>query len=510
MELESLELLSLPLFYQMYTLYMRKKKLLYACFALFLILRLYGLGTDISNSDALRWHKRSVNFLMAIKSLDFKSTYQHYQPGVTLMWIDSVVNQLGFWTQETLKQTPKTLENSDYYVIENGAATALIVIILFSLLILQTKLIEELWDEKTAIYFAFLMSVEPYLIGIDRWFHLTSIETYFALTSILLLLVWKKNGGNRLVVFSAFFLSLSVLSKLTTLIILPVYIYIFVSRLKRSGNLGLDIIKSIGVFATIFIITTLLFFPALLFDTAHVLQKLYSAVNGAVSNDLRVWVLPKQIEHVFYFLILLFKLSPVTLLFFILTVLNVKKLTQKQHLFPLALVLILYFTSLSLTGRKIDRYAVVMFPYVILLISVYFSVIKRLGYFAAALSLIFIVYITYLYSPVFSAYYSPLFGGTKMAYKIGVYDNSGEYYAQSALFLNTLGRNKNTYVPYNVDSFSPFYKGTTLREYVNNVDFIVTSVDHLNSEKIVCRDVFKTFGSKVDKIVYVFKCGSSI
>ena len=227
---------------------MRKKKLLYACFALFLILRLYGLGTDISNSDALRWHKRSVNFLMAIKSLDFKSTYQHYQPGVTLMWIDSVVNQLGFWTQKTLKQTPKTLENADYYVIENGAATALVVIILFSLLILQTKLIEELWNEKTAIYFAFLMSVEPYLIGIDRWFHLTSLETYFALTSILLLLVWKKNGGNRLVVFSAFFLSLSVLSKLTTLIILPVYIYIFVSRLKRSGNLGLDIIKSIGVF----------------------------------------------------------------------------------------------------------------------------------------------------------------------------------------------------------------------------------------------------------------------
>ena len=489
---------------------MRKKKLLYACFALFLILRLYGLGTDISNSDALRWHKRSVNFLMAIKSLDFKSTYQHYQPGVTLMWIDSIVNQLGFWTQKTLKQTPKTLENADYYVIENGVATALIVIILFSLLILQSKLIQELWDEKTAIYFAFLMSVEPYLIGIDRWFHLTSLETYFALTSILLLLVWKKNGRNRLVVFSAFFLSLSVLSKLTTIVILPAYIYIFIDRLRRGRNLFSDMMKFVSIFVVAFMFTSVIFFPALLFDTVHVLQKLYLAVNGAISNDLRVWVLPKQIEHVFYFLILLFKLSPVTSLFFILTVLNVKKLNEKQHLFPLALVLVLYFASLSFTGQKIDRYAVVMFPYIILLISVYLSVIKRLGYFAVALSLIFIVYITYLYSPVFSAYYSPLFGGTKMAYKIGIYDNSGEYYAQSALFLNTLGRNKNTYVPYNVDSFSPFYKGTTLREYVNNVDFIVTSVDHLNSEKIVCRDVFKTFGSKVDKIVYVFKCGSSI
>lgn len=489
---------------------MRHRKLLYVCFVLFLILRLYGLGSDISNSDALRWHKRSTNFLSAIKSLDFKATYQHYQPGITLMWIDSFVNQFGFWVQKSFMQTPKTLENADYYIIENGVSTAVIVLILFSLLVLQARLIENLWDEKTALYFVFLISVEPYLIGIDRWFHLTSLETYFAFTSILLLLVWRKTGKNKLIIFSAILFSLSVLSKLTTIVILPAYIYIFVTRLMRSRNLVPDITKSVGVFIIVFIFISLFLFPALLFNTSYVLQKLYSAVTGAVSNDLRIQVLPKQIERVFYFLILLFRLSPVTLFFFVLSILSAKKLSGKQHLFPLVLAFSLYFVSLSLTGQKIDRYSIVMFPYIILLISTYLSSIKALGYFAVILSFVFIVFVIYSYVPVLSAYYSPLFGGMKMAYKLGIYDNSGEYYAQSALFLNTLGRDRVTYIPYNVDTFAPFYKGISLHEYPHDVDFVVTSFDHLNSEKIICRDLLKTFGSKEDKIVYVFKCKPSI
>src|SRR3989344_785340 len=59
---------------------------------LFLLMRLPGLGRDMANSDALRWYHRSGEFSQAIKTRNFRSTYQHYQPGVTLMWISSVVN----------------------------------------------------------------------------------------------------------------------------------------------------------------------------------------------------------------------------------------------------------------------------------------------------------------------------------------------------------------------------------------------------------------------------------
>ncbi|EKD96540.1 MAG: hypothetical protein ACD_24C00003G0003 [uncultured bacterium] len=38
---------------------------------LFFIFRLPGLGKDISNSDAARWHRRSEDFLNALKSGNF-------------------------------------------------------------------------------------------------------------------------------------------------------------------------------------------------------------------------------------------------------------------------------------------------------------------------------------------------------------------------------------------------------------------------------------------------------
>ncbi len=62
----------------------------------FISLRVFGLGTDISNSDAARWHRRSESFLSAIKQGNFSATYQKYHPGVTLMWINSLVKQTAF------------------------------------------------------------------------------------------------------------------------------------------------------------------------------------------------------------------------------------------------------------------------------------------------------------------------------------------------------------------------------------------------------------------------------
>ena len=83
---------------------------------LFLFLRLPGLGRDIANSDSIRWHRRSEKFLSALKQRDLSSTYQHYQPGVSLMWINSIVKQAAFSYQlatiSSSDNAPKTLENA--------------------------------------------------------------------------------------------------------------------------------------------------------------------------------------------------------------------------------------------------------------------------------------------------------------------------------------------------------------------------------------------------------------
>ena len=57
---------------------------------LFLFTRLVGLKTDNINPDAVNWHYRSQQFIVGLKQLDFEKTYQHYHPGVVLMWVTGV------------------------------------------------------------------------------------------------------------------------------------------------------------------------------------------------------------------------------------------------------------------------------------------------------------------------------------------------------------------------------------------------------------------------------------
>lgn len=56
-------------------------------FVLFLLTRLPYLGHDAINPDGVNWYFRSEQFYVGIKTFDFAKTYQHYHPGVSLMWV---------------------------------------------------------------------------------------------------------------------------------------------------------------------------------------------------------------------------------------------------------------------------------------------------------------------------------------------------------------------------------------------------------------------------------------
>ena len=159
---------------------MKKTILIYSLIAIvFLAFRLVGQGSDMANSDSIRWHRRSEKFLTAIKQGDLKSTYQHYQPGVILMWLNAPVKQAGFWYQINQTDEPKTLENADYFPIIHGYSKNVVVLVLLALLLYQMWAISKLFSKEASYIYGLLIALEPYLIGIDRWFHLTSLETYF-------------------------------------------------------------------------------------------------------------------------------------------------------------------------------------------------------------------------------------------------------------------------------------------------------------------------------------------
>lgn len=450
---------------------------------LFLFVRTVGLGSDIANSDATRWHRRTENFISAIANFDFASTYQHYQPGVTLMWVSIPAKHFVY---------KGLLEHADYFPTINMVGQASIVGVLTILFAAQLFALRKLYGEKTAVIYGSLLALEPYLIGVDRWYHVTSLEIYFGFTAFLALLLWLKDQNRKLLLLSAALLSLSVLAKFTSLILLPLFVFIIFRTNK----------KRLVEFLLVFLLSLFVLFPALWVAPLTVFQNVKEALLGAVTNEIRgeSVILPGSF---YYAAILLFKLSPLTLLFFGLAML---KKIKASYVFA---YLGIYYLFLSVAGQKIDRYALVFIPPIILIVSLYLSELsfKKLSVCLFGV-LLFFVYVAHIYHPVYSAYYSPILDGFNGAMKVQVYDNSGEYFAQTASYLNSIGPDAVVYVPDNIESFLFYFKGTVVREFNPDVDYVIRSVDW-NRRQVWdenCPQIEKIFGPSNISIVTIFKC----
>ncbi|MFC1622365.1 glycosyltransferase family 39 protein, partial [Patescibacteria group bacterium] len=264
-----------------------RKILFFVIVALFLGVRLVGVGTDIANTDSTRWHRRSYEFLEGLKRFDLAETYQHYQPGVTGMWITLPARELAFkyqmW-QGVLE--PKTLNNADFFPIIHGLSKASIIIVLAALLLFHMKSIEKLFNRNTALIYGFFMIVEPYLVGIDRWFHMTSLETYFAFASLLALFIWNKDKNKKLFIFSALFFALSVLSKLTSLILGPILLFILLNHYRNERD-SKSVIKNIVTYGLVVFGVFIILFPALWADFPVTINKLIGSFGGAVLENVR-------------------------------------------------------------------------------------------------------------------------------------------------------------------------------------------------------------------------------
>lgn len=471
---------------------------------IFLAFRLWDIGYDMSNSDAARWHRRSESFLSAIKKGDFASTYRHYQPGVTLMWVNSLVKQSISFYQSFNSDQNITLENYQKFPLIDGISKTINILILLSILIFQIYLLTKTYNKKIALIYGFLISIEPYMTGIDRWFHLTSFETYFGFTAFLLILLYQKDKIYKWLILGSLFLAFSILSKLTSLILLP----LLVLMVFYTGN---DLKKSI-IFISLTFLFCFLLFPAFWVDLPDVLYKLFFAITSAVSDDIRATELHGYVSNLFYPLILIYKLSPVTLLLLIFSLFNIIKNYRflDKNIVYVMLYFSIYIVFLSVSQKKIDRYVLVMIPPILLLVANYLSKAKTQFSLAVLASYtLFTMFLIYNYHPVYSAYYSPVLGGTRSALGLGIYDNSGEYFAQAAFYLNKKGRDISVYIPDNFESFSYYFGGNKQREFSSQTDYVVKSIDIDRSitTDINCPVVENSFGPKDYKhVVYIYKC----
>lgn len=488
---------------------MTRKKIAYAVIILmFFGFRLPGLGYDISNTDAFRWHLRTDKFLRAVKDFDTRGMYQHYQPGVTLMWLNSLVKQTAFSFQYHILQDkdPHTIKDSGWYPLIHGISKAELVFLYGIMLIVQIYLIKKNFGEKSSLIYGLLLVGEPYLIGIDRWFHLTSLEAYLGFTVLLLYITWYESEQKKYLILSAILTAFAVLSKTDSLVIIPVIILTLVPKFIKKKKRTLF---SFALFLAVFIMTMVVIFPPLVLHPVDTISKIYQGAANAVTDSYRDEQLSLMSKTIFYNVVFLYKLSPLVLVIFILSLVQHMDLYRNFfHRFIFIYFLAFYF-AFTIAQQKIDRYAVVMIPPIILMTSLYLAKFKNhiaLGILGANLLHVFII--AYIYYPVFSAYYSPIFLGTRGAKYFGIYDNSGEYFAQAAFYLNDKPRDTKVYVPNGMSSFEPYFKGTVVWEMDENTDYFVNSYDLLRPEvdNLGCSYMEKSFGSREYDVVFIFRC----
>ncbi len=469
---------------------------------LFLLPRIFNLGNDISNSDAFRWHLRSENFLSALKSGDFKTTYQRYHPGVTIMWIGAAASQFLNEYQQMSGTEVKTLKNADFYPQLHALSKLFVLALLTLCFAVQLSLVVSLTDAKTAVIYGVIVSLEPYLVGISRWFHLTSMEAFFAFTALLLALQYLKSRKLIYIVFAGIFSGLGILTKMTVLI----------SAVFISGLLLHSIVKKkikflpVVVYAVSALFTIFLLFPALWTSTVFVGAKMYEALFNAVTADPRGDIFGIFHKAFFYPITLAFKMTPVTAAVGLYSFISAIRKKDKLS-FSIILYFVLVMVLLTVSDQKIDRYSVALFLPIAFLISRTLSQFRRNQLlFTFGLYIIFFFHAVFVYHPVYSAYVSPLFP-YKFVLNAGFYENSGEYFADAARYINSKGRDTTVFVPNNIDAFSPYYKGKFSIDIIG-ADYLVGSLDFDRPRfpDLPGCSVDKTFGNRQYQPVAVYKC----
>ena len=237
---------------------------------LFLLTRVPDLTRDTINPDAVNWHYRSEQFVVGLKHFIFEKTYQHYHPGVTLMWLTGV-------PIEIYKQISHVIvyDQFSFYAFHFIAKYSLVITQLALSLVLMFWLSKVL-EFKKAWLTVFIFSFEPWFIGNSRLFHMDIIFALFVFAALTTSHIYIKEEKWHWAALSGFLCGLAFLTRSVGL-----GVWLFVLG-AGGGFLYLKtkeiskVLKFCLITSAVFIITTFALFPALWDSPVEVMANIFA------------------------------------------------------------------------------------------------------------------------------------------------------------------------------------------------------------------------------------------
>jgi len=450
-------------------------------------------------TDEVAWLVRSANFYYALGQGDYAATYIKEHPGVVTMWAGTAAYMLDFPDYRGFGQG--YFEADKYWMFEDFitshgvdphdllVTTRTIMVIINTLLLAAAFVFARLlFGTFPALIGFLLIAFDPFHVSVTRLAHLDGPVSSFLFLSVLAFLAYLY-CERRLsyLLISAIAGGLAVLAKLPGLIIAPAVVLItlisyFYERkdmlredAERAGTLTGLLIKPLLLWVTVFMISIVVFFPAMWANPLTNLKQLLLSPLAAgrvvqvVEDDLpsesgetmeaaeiRFTFTSKSLGYYLrYPRRYLWNATPVILFGLVaalaayvlkFSLFKVKK--ARRAVIGLLLFLVVYTLFLTFASKTSAKYYLPVFPVLDLIagLGCYACVdwVGKLKPFAGkkifpylALSAIILVQIvgTMRTYPYYSTYFNPLLGGSRKAGEV-LSVGSGEGLDMAAEYLN--------------------------------------------------------------------------
>ncbi|MEK7594968.1 MAG: glycosyltransferase family 39 protein [Patescibacteria group bacterium] len=359
-------------------------------------LRLPDLGRENFNTDVWKWKQRTYNFLNSVTSVDLKGTIQSYHPGVSLTVLGSLgVKSESFYQKYVLG---RKLVQNDLIFSLHFFQKLWVVIAISLLLTISFYYLKKYFGLLLALIFLLLLDTEPFFLFHTREFHLEGLMSLFMFVTVLLFFGFLIENRRKYFVFSSVFASLALLTKSSAFFLFPfVGLMLFVHKLLKKEQNSLTVLKEFLIFTLLVAACFVILWPAMWVSPVETLSSYFRGATevGLEGDHLQLYFgkLVADPGVSFYPLNIFLRVTPLVLLIFVLSGLvfcfgrdkqfYFSKLLRNDFVSSFAflnsfLFVVFFLLFLSIPTKKLDRYILPMFPFLVLSASLALSSIFRI------------------------------------------------------------------------------------------------------------------------------------
>jgi hypothetical protein len=310
---------------------------------------------------------------------NYDALYVTVQPGVLTINTNIIGfkayyflrDRLGFFENQTEMQRDLTLHTF------SKVPKSIVILVL---LLVATLLVKRAFNFNASLVFLTLMGLEPFVLGNSRVIQTDIIPAYLVFISALL--YYLKGDEKSLYRYGTigFLLGLSNIEKASSVIALPIFLLIFVMNEKTLRRK----VSSVLLFLVVFFFTMIAFFPAFWGNFSFTLWRIFvgSFIQGVKGLDAETFTY-EVTRHIrpgyFYIRFLYNQLSEfvlVGLLIFLATIFKTNRASRDTFLpklkkyLPMLLIPIVFLIMFQLSNKKVERFMLFTFPFIILYASI--------------------------------------------------------------------------------------------------------------------------------------------